>query len=386
MYSFMRWKCSKKAWDTLIKILTIVGARPQFIKASALSLAIREKYSQRITEEILHTGQHFDENMSSVFFEELHVPKASYSLKLSSSTHAQMTGQMLPMIAEVIDTSSPDLVLVYGDTNSTLAGGLAAVKLGVPVAHVEAGMRSRNFRMPEEINRVLVDRISALNFAPSNSAMLNLDSENLGETSTNVGDIAADVVRRFEPKASISAALSAQINDQSLGGEYVVATIHRQESTDNQEALRNLVQGLNLIAQDTPVVIPVHPRLASRLEEFGLDGTFSAGVVRVTPVGFLDMLALVRGASVVVTDSGGLQKEAFYLKVPCVTLRSETEWVETIDLGWNRLSENKPASMLQAFRSAKGSTGELKNPYGKGHASEKILDEVLQEKWRNFFL
>ena len=369
----------------MIKLLTIIGARPQFIKASALSLSIREKYSEEISEEILHTGQHFDENMSKVFFEELGIPRANYSLKMSSTGHSQMTGEMLPLIAETIDSARPDLVLVYGDTNSTLAGALAAVKQAVPVAHVESGMRSRNFRMPEEINRVLVDRISALNFAPSASAMENLATESLATNAKEVGDIVADVVRRFKSKAAVSTELNKAVPDKVLQGSYVLATLHRQESTDNQETLLNLIQGLNLISKVMPVIIPVHPRLTKRIEEFGLEEHISSDVVRIPPVGFLDMLALLKQASVVVTDSGGLQKEAFYLKVPCVTVRSETEWAETIQLGWNRLCSIDPNSMLEKFSSAKGSTGKPGSPYGNGSTSEKILDEILKGNWRNFF-
>jgi UDP-GlcNAc3NAcA epimerase len=369
----------------LIKLLTIIGARPQFIKASALSLSIREDYSDEISEEILHTGQHFDKNMSNIFFEELGIPRANYSLELSSAGHSQMTGEMLPLIAETIDRSRPDLVLVYGDTNSTLAGALAAVKQGVPVAHVESGMRSRNYRMPEEINRVLVDRVSALNFAPSAAAMANLASESLGANSKNVGDIVADVVRRFEPNATLSTGVKTAVTKDVLLGDYVLATFHRQVSTDNLNELRDLIDGLNLIAKDMPVIIPVHPRLSKRIEEFGLEKQISANVFRIPPVGFLDMLALLKGASVVVTDSGGLQKEAFYLRVPCVTVRSETEWVETIELGWNRLCSNNPDSIFDEFKSAEGSTGKPGSPYGNGYASEKILDEILNEEWRSFF-
>ena len=369
----------------MIKLLTVIGARPQFIKASALSLAIREKHSEEINEEILHTGQHFDVNMSKVFFEELGIPRAKYSLQLSSRGHSGMTGEMLPQIAEAIEAGRPDLVLVYGDTNSTLAGALAAVKQGVPVVHVESGMRSRNFRMPEEINRVLVDRVSALNLAPSASAMANLVSESLGPTSKEVGDIVADVVRRFEPKASVSTALTTAVTAGVLQGDYVLATIHRQESTDSKNDLGSLIEGLNLIATEMPVIIPVHPRLSNRIEEFGLEEQISSNVLQIPPVGFLDMLALLKNSTVVVTDSGGLQKEAFYLKVPCVTVRTETEWLETIQLGWNRLSKNNPDSVFDAFRSAQGSSGKLGNPYGDGHTSEKILDEILKEDWRKFF-
>lgn len=369
----------------MIKLLTIIGARPQFIKASALSLTIREKYSEEITEEILHTGQHFDANMSQVFFEELGIPRAKYSLQLSGTGHSRMTGEMLPPIADAIAADQPDLVLVYGDTNSTLAGALAAVKQGVPVVHVESGMRSRNFRMPEEINRVLVDRVSALNLAPSASAMANLVSESLGPTSKEVGDIVADVVRRFERNATVSTPLSTVVTAGVLQGDYVLATIHRQESTDSRQDLRDLIEGLNQISKAMPVIIPVHPRLASRIEEFDLGKQISANVIRIPPVGFLDMLALLKNSCVVVTDSGGLQKEAFYLKVPCVTVRSETEWVETIQLGWNRLSTNNPDSVFNQFRSAQGSTGNPGNPYGDGHTSEKILNEILKEDWRKFF-
>ena len=369
----------------LIKILTVVGARPQFIKASALSLAIREKYSHEITEEIIHTGQHYDNRMSKVFFDELGIPGATYTLTPVLGGHAEMTGSMLLQVGEVIEQSRPDLVVVYGDTNSTLAGALAAVKLAVPVAHVEAGMRSRNMRMPEEINRVVVDRVSALNFAPSKSAMINLEDESLGLTAFNVGDIVSDVVRRFMPMVRVSSELSSEVNPEILERDFVLATFHRQETMEKADSLYGVIEGLIKISSDIPVVVPTHPRLANRITELGIKTFASPNLVFISPVGFLDMLALTSKASVVLTDSGGLQKEAFYMGVPCVTVRSETEWTETVLLGWNRLSEANPEAIYTSFNDAYGTTGQDADPYGKGNSSEKILDRILEGNWRNYF-
>jgi UDP-GlcNAc3NAcA epimerase len=369
----------------LIKILTVVGARPQFIKASALSLAIREKYSHEITEEIIHTGQHYDNRMSSVFFDELGIPGATYNLNPVLGGHAEMTGSMLLQMGAVVESCRPDLLVVYGDTNSTLAGALAAVKLSVPVAHVEAGMRSRNLRMPEEINRILVDRVSALNFAPSNSAMDNLQAESLGPTAFNVGDIVADVVRRFTPMARISSELSSQINSEILERDFVLATFHRQETMEKAENLVGVMEGLMRISSHIPVVVPTHPRLANRIAELGIKTSASPNLILIPPVGFLDMIALTSKSSVVVTDSGGLQKEAFYMGVPCVTVRSETEWTETVLLGWNRLAEANPEAIHTSFNEAYGTTGQDADPYGKGNSSEKILDRILEGNWRNYF-
>jgi UDP-GlcNAc3NAcA epimerase len=369
----------------LIKILTVVGARPQFIKASALSLAIREKYSHEITEEIIHTGQHYDNRMSKVFFDELGIPGATYTLNPVLGGHAEMTGSMLLQMGEVVEQSRPDLVVVYGDTNSTLAGALAAVKLAVPVAHVEAGMRSRNMRMPEEINRVLVDRVSALNFAPSNSAMTNLRDESLGLTAFNVGDIVSDVVRRFMPMARVSSELSSEVNPKILEQDYALATFHRQETMEKADSIYGVIEGLIKISSNIPVVVPTHPRLANRITELGIKTTASPNLVFISPVGFLDMLALTSKASVVLTDSGGLQKEAFYMGVPCVTVRSETEWTETVSLGWNRLSDTDPESIYSSFNQAYGTLGQQSDPYGKGNSSEKILDQILEGTWRKYF-
>ena len=369
----------------MINLLTVVGARPQFIKASAFSLAIREKFTEAINEEILHTGQHYDSRMSNVFFDELEIPRPTYSLEPVLGGHAEMTGSILTQIGEVLEQSAPDLVVVYGDTNSTLAGALAAVKMGIPVAHIEAGMRSRNFRMPEEINRVLVDRISALNFAPSTSAISNLLDESLGATAIKVGDIVADVVRRFSPLAKISNEASEEIGSKILGGDFVLATLHRQETTDIFENLSNVIDGLNKISESLPVVLPAHPRLVKQLGEFELLHKISPNLRLVSPVGFLDMLALISKSSVVMTDSGGLQKEAFYMKTPCVTVRSETEWTETIELGWNRLSIANSDSIFEAFMQANGSFGQDGQPYGNGDTSEKILEEIISGSWRSYF-
>lgn len=313
-----------------LKILTIVGARPQFIKAAAVSRAIRE--SSELSEVMIHTGQHFDPNMSDIFFDELNIPKPQHHLDINGGGHGDMTGRMLMVIEPILLTERPEWVVVYGDTNSTLAGSLAASKLHIPVAHVEAGLRSFNRRMPEEINRLVTDHLSVLHLCPTTTAVANLAAEGIIKGVHHVGDVMYDATLFAISKAEES---STVLSDLSLKPkEYGLATVHRAENTDDPRHLRAVIQFLQEQAGKHPVLLPLHPRTrqAALRMGVGLDG-----LQIVDPVGYLDMAKLLHYAAEVYTDSGGLQKEAYFHRVPCTTLRDETEWTETITHGWNRL-------------------------------------------------
>lgn len=310
-------------------IFTVLGARPQFIKAAPVSRAIADA---GLKELIAHTGQHFDALMSDVFFEELDIPKPAYNLEINSLGHGAMTGRMLEKLETAMLAEKPDMVLIYGDTNSTVAGALAAAKLNIPVAHIEAGLRSFNRRMPEEINRVMADHVSTLLFCPTQTAVRNLASEGITRGVHAVGDVMYDTtlaaVKRAEGRSTI-------IENHGLEpGGYAVATIHRAENTDDPERFARVIAWLEEAARSTPVVMPVHPRTRKLL---AATGRVPAGLTLIDPIGYLDMARLLSQAAAVFTDSGGLQKEAYFHRVPCVTLRDETEWVETVEAGWNRL-------------------------------------------------
>ncbi len=313
-------------------ILTVLGARPQFIKASPVSRAITEA---GMTEIIVHTGQHFDALMSDVFFEELDIPKPAYNLEINSLGHGAMTGRMLEKLEEVVLSEKPSAILIYGDTNSTLAGALAGAKLNIPVAHVEAGLRSFNRRMPEEINRVIADHVSALLFCPTQTAVNNLSAEGITMGVHAVGDVMFDTTLAAVERAGGRSSI-VESHGLELRG-YSVATIHRAENTDDPERFAQIISWLEAAARERPIVMPVHPRtrrlIASRKRT-------SAGLTLIDPVGYLDMACLLSHAAAVFTDSGGLQKEAYFHRIPCVTLRDETEWVETVEAGWNRLWTN----------------------------------------------
>lgn len=356
----------------MTKILTVVGARPQFIKAATVSRAIRNSVGIDISEVIVHTGQHYDKKMSQVFFDELDLPSPDYNLGISGLTHGAMTGRMLEAIESVILREKPDWVLVYGDTNSTVAGALAAAKLHVPVAHVEAGLRSFNMRMPEEINRIVADRVSKLLFCPTDAAVQNLAREGITAGVHNVGDVMYDAVLHYGKKAGNSSLI---LNDFELNRHnFVLATCHRQENTDDSVRFAEIALALNKIAREIPVVFPVHPRTRKRLSELGLDGSLS-DVRVIEPVSYLDMMALEQAAMLIITDSGGVQKEAFFFGVPCITLRDETEWVETVSCGWNRLVEANSKSITIAYESFKNFDRSLFQPrlYGEGNAAENIV-------------
>lgn len=310
-------------------ILTVVGARPQFIKAAPVSQALA---AEGLREILVHTGQHFDKAMSAVFFDELNIPAPAYNLEVNSLGHGAMTGRMIEKLEEVMLAEKPDIVLVYGDTNSTMAGALAAAKLHIPVAHVEAGLRSFNRRMPEEVNRVVTDHLSALLFCPTETAVLNLAAEGITAGVHAVGDVMYDTtlaaVAQAEQRSTILETLSLSSR------AYAVSTVHRAENTDDPERLAKIMAWLAEAARELPVVMPLHPR-TRKLIAAGIE---VPGRVRlIDPLGYLDMTRLVHHAAAVFTDSGGLQKEAYYHRVPCVTLRDETEWVETVRAGWNRL-------------------------------------------------
>lgn len=313
-----------------IKFLTVVGARPQFIKAAAVSRAARA--ANGIHEVMVHTGQHFDAGMSDIFFEELDIPEPAHRLHVSGGGHGEMTGRMLSALEPVVIDEKPDLVVIYGDTNSTLAGALVAAKLNIPVAHIEAGLRSFNRRMPEEVNRVVADHLASLHLCPTAIAVENLAREGIHHGVHHVGDVMYDAtlfaIQMAKSRATILADLSLQ------RGSYAVATVHRAENTDDAGRLRKIVEFLRDCAKNEPIVLPLHPRTRQAAERFGVALN---GLKIIPPIGYLDMAQLLAGATGVYTDSGGLQKEAYFHRVPCVTLRDETEWEETIANGWNRL-------------------------------------------------
>lgn len=357
-----------------MKILTIVGARPQFIKAAAVSRVLRERFQ----EVLVHTGQHYDGNMSQVFFDELDIPRPGYNLGIGSGGHGAQTGAMLAAIEEVLLKEKPDRVLVYGDTNSTLAGALAAAKLHVPVAHVEAGLRSFNRRMPEEINRVLTDHLADLLFCPGATAAKNLAEEGIRAGVHLVGDVMYDVTLQCAEKARQSSRILDLLRLDP--GAYVLATVHRAENTDDPVRLRAIMEGLRLVSQELPVVFPLHPRTARAFEAAGLGALIRPearpdGLRLVEPAGYLDMMAMEQNAAVIATDSGGVQKEAYFHRVPCVTLRAETEWVELVDSGWNELcGSGDPMELAKAIRRARGRKGRNGDWYGDGHAASRITD------------
>ncbi|MGX5735318.1 non-hydrolyzing UDP-N-acetylglucosamine 2-epimerase [Bosea thiooxidans] len=339
-------------------ILTIVGARPQFIKAAAVSRAIRN--SADFSEVMIHTGQHFDEMMSDVFFRELEIGRPALNLAIHGGTHGAMTGQMLAGIENCLIERKPDWVLVYGDTNSTLAGALAAAKLHIPVVHVEAGLRSFNRRMPEEVNRVLTDHVSALLFSPTVAGVRNLEAEGITRGVHHVGDVMYDAMLHAQKRSREMSTILADLGLEEDG--FVLATVHRAENTDNPARLQAVIDAIATNAGGLPIVLPVHPRTRQAIAR---SGTKLGAIRAIDPVGYIDMVRLLDGAKLVLTDSGGLQKEAYFARRPCVTLRDETEWIETIEHGWNRLwttPDWKPRSDIAE--------------YGIGRAAQAVLDAI----------
>lgn len=345
----------------MINLVTILGARPQFVKAAAVSRALIAQ--GHIQERIVHTGQHHDDAMSAVFFRELGIPAPAINLSISGGGHGAMTGRMLEAIEAVLTDQRPDGVLVFGDTNSTLAGALAAAKLDLPVIHVEAGLRSYRRAMPEEINRVLTDRISALLLCPTRSAMENLANEGITTGCHHVGDVMYDATLHARDLAMRTSNILQRLGLKSRG--YTVATLHRAENTDTPARLGQLIDFMRAEARIRPVVLPLHPRTAKAALIAGLDFN---GIVLQPPLGYLDMHRLLADAALVMTDSGGLQKEAYFHRVPCITLRDETEWVETIEAGWNRLWQGED------FRPRRDI-----DDYGSGDAARIVASHIAAE-------
>lgn len=368
-----------------MKVVTIIGARPQFIKAAPVSRAIQEhnqnKGDPEITEIIVHTGQHYDHNMSQVFFDELQIRKPDYHLGVGSGSHGQMTGTMLERTEEVLLETEPDLVLVYGDTNSTLAGALAAPKVHIPVAHVEAGLRSFNRQMPEEINRVVTDRVSTWLFCPTETAVVNLRNEGITEGVHNVGDVMYD---SFLFSIEVAKKRSVILSELGLKhGEYCLATVHREENRVDDSKLRNLFDAFEEISSpDCPFVVPLHPGTLELLQPYLSENRLGPSVCIVPPVSYMDMIQLIVNARVVLTDSGGLQKEAYFAQIPCVTLRNETEWVETIRAGWNRLVGAGKEAIVKGFLAAvAGKPQSNEKCFGAGNAG-RIIIEILSNVMR----
>lgn len=367
-----------------MKILTVLGARPQFVKAATVSRALAQQSG--VSEVIVHTGQHFDAAMSDVFFEQMDIPRPDHNLGLASLSHGAMTGRMTEALEGVIRAEDPDCVMVYGDTNSTLAGALAAAKLHVPVVHVEAGLRSLNPRMPEEVNRVLTDRISAWLFCPTEDAMRNLVAEGCPQPAVGrggavtrqqamqCGDVMFDAVLHYRERAREVVSLDAWGVEE---GAYALCTLHRQENTDDPVRLDGIMRALRVIAEDTPVVLPLHPRTRQRFEATGIAANL--GRIRVVnPVPYLEMQRLAMGARFILTDSGGLQKEAFFHGVPCVTLRDETEWVETVALGWNVLAGADADRIVAAAQRGRIPDATGARPYGNGDAAHTIATRLTE--------
>jgi UDP-GlcNAc3NAcA epimerase len=355
-----------------MKIVTIVGARPQFIKAAALSRELAKHDS--IEEVIVHTGQHFDANMSDIFFEEMEIPKPKYNLDINSVGHGAMTGRMLEGIEKILLDEKPNLLLVYGDTNSTVAGALAAKKIHIKVAHVEAGLRSFNMEMPEEVNRILTDRISDFLFCPTTTAIDNLQKEGYENIDTNIincGDVMQDAAEFYALRSEEKSSVKSFNNLDS----FILCTLHRAENTDDPERLKDIIEALNELHKTTPIVLPLHPRTKGKIEALGIE----LKVNLIDPVGYFDMIELLKNCSLVMTDSGGLQKEAFFFKKNCVTMRDQTEWVELLENDVNILVGADKEAILNGAKTMlnKESNFDL-NLYGNGKACSNIVAELMK--------
>ena len=354
------------------KIVTVIGARPQFVKASVVSKELRKKFK----EVIIHTGQHYDKNMSDIFFEELSIPKPDYNLGVGSGSHAYQTGMMLIEIEKVLIKEKPDYVLVYGDTNSTIAAALAASKLLIPVIHIEAGLRSFNMNMPEEQNRVLTDHISSILFAPTDDAVNNLSKEGINKNVFNVGDVMCDSVLFFSKQVKKNNIGLIPIYEEKKYNKWYLTTIHRAENTTNSENLYQILKTLNDL--DELVIFPVHPRIRKMIDELEKENHYQ-NIYFVEPVDYLTMLYLTKNSKKVITDSGGLQKECYILNVPCITVRDQTEWVETLNNGYNILAKPEYNDLYKKIINAKINDKNKINYYGDGNASKKMTDILSKE-------
>lgn len=348
-----------------MKVITVVGARPQFIKAAPVSKELRKYFDEKL----VHTGQHYDDNMSKIFFEELGIPLPEYNLKIGSAGHGKMTGEMLQKLEEIYIKEKPDCVLVYGDTNSTLAGALAASKLLIPVIHIEAGLRSFNKTMPEEQNRILTDHISELLLVPTKDAEKNLKNEGITKGVYNIGDVMYDAVLMFKEKSKERESLLNNLNIKP--NEYILTTIHRAENTNSIDRLKNIIQALN--KSEETIVLPLHPRTKKFINDYGL--SFNENIKVIEPIGYLDMLMLEANSKKIVTDSGGVQKEAYFMGKPCITMRDETEWIETVEVGWNVIVGTDKDKITNAIKSF-NPNGNQKLIFGDGKAAEKIAELI----------
>lgn len=359
------------------RILTVLGARPQFIKASVVSRAMAA--AGGLQEVVVHTGQHFHPGMSDAFFEDLDMVEPAHHLGIHGGSHGAMTGRMLAGVECLLQAEQPDAVIVYGDTNSTLAGALAAVKLHLPVAHVEAGLRSFNLAMPEEVNRILTDRISRWLFVPTQAAQANLRREGVDPSHIiPVGDVMYDVARHHGDQVDARGRVMGRLGLRRRA--YALVTVHRAENTDHPERLAALMDAFATVAEQLPVVLPLHPRTRGALEAQGRLEPSTSQVRLIDPVGYLDMVQLEKHAAVIATDSGGVQKEAFFHRVPCVTLRAETEWVELLEAGWNRLAPpDSSGAVAAAMLGAVGSQGKDVSPYGDGEAAGRIVARLRED-------
>ena len=356
-----------------MKILTIIGARPQFIKAGAVSREIKRQKDEgrRLKEIIVHTGQHYDANMSGIFFEELHLPKPDYYLGIGGKTHGAMTGQMIEKIEEVALKEKPDVIMVYGDTNSTLAGAIVGSKLHIPIAHIEAGLRSFNMKMPEEVNRILTDRVSKWLFCPTDKAVENLKNEGYENFDCKIiksGDVMQDAALFYKQYAK-------KPENVEIESSFILSTIHRAENTDDEYRLRNIFEALETIAKEKQIILPLHPRTKKIIQSLGLK---LKNITIIEPVGYLEMVWLIDNSDMVITDSGGLQKEAFFFKKPCITLRDETEWIELIENKFNVLAGANKEKILDLYKNFKFNNDFEIDLYGGGKASKRIIVELLK--------
>ena len=352
-----------------MKILTILGARPQFIKAGTVSREIAKH--NNIEEVIVHTGQHYDTNMSDIFFEEMQIPKPNYFLGIGGKSHGAMTGQMIEKIEEVALKEKPDWIMVYGDTNSTLAGAIVASKLHIKLAHIEAGLRSFNMKMPEEVNRILTDRVSDILFCPTDTAIQNLKNEGFDNFDCKIvksGDVMYDGAM-FYKKISLKPKIEIEDN-------FILCTVHRAENTDSPKRLKNIFEALNIIAKERQIILPLHPRTKKIVENLKLN---IESLTIIEPIGYLEMVWLIDNCSLVMTDSGGLQKEAYFFKKSCITLRDETEWIELVDNGFNILTGASYTNILDKYKKFEFNNNFEINLFGQGNASKKIIQKIMSQ-------